>query len=100
MFDLAEWHLDHNDKWSIKDVTGKRTPWLQESKRRLHPVHITLGPGDGLYLPSLWFHKVHQEEEQLEGMKACIAVNYWYDMDYSDARFSYFELIRALKSFD
>lgn len=46
------------------------------------PIHITLGPGDMLYLPAQWYHKVKQSCSP-EGI--CVAVNYWYDMEFSGA---------------
>ncbi|KNZ79808.1 JmjC domain-containing protein E [Termitomyces sp. J132] len=41
-----------------------------------HPIHITLGPGDTLYLPAGWWHHVRQ----LPGATT-IALNWWYDME-------------------
>jgi jumonji domain-containing protein 7 len=37
-------------------------------------VRVTLEPGDMLYLPALWYHKVSQSCGE-EGI--CVAVNYW-----------------------
>ena len=39
------------------------------------PIRVTLGEGDMLYLPALWYHKVLQSCSE-EGI--CCAVNYWY----------------------
>lgn len=44
------------------------------------PMRVRLEKGDMLYLPALWYHKVAQECDE-EGI--CVAVNYWYDMDFS-----------------
>lgn len=43
------------------------------------PMRFTLNPGDMLYLPAMWYHKVQQSCSE-EGI--CVAVNYWYDMEY------------------
>lgn len=40
-----------------------------------HPIHITLGPGDTLYLPAGWWHHVRQSED------ITIALNWWYDIE-------------------
>jgi peptidyl-lysine (3S)-dioxygenase / protease len=39
------------------------------------PMRVTLNPGDMLYLPAMWYHKVSQSASD-EGI--CVAVNYWY----------------------
>jgi len=43
--------------------------------RKTSPLHLRLNAGDLLYLPSLWFHHLRQSH-------GCVAVNFWYDMDY------------------
>ncbi|KOB71384.1 Pla2g4b [Operophtera brumata] len=45
--------------------------------RNAHRYSVRLHKGDCLYLPSLWFHHVTQSH-------GCIAVNYWYDMEFHD----------------
>jgi peptidyl-lysine (3S)-dioxygenase / protease len=39
------------------------------------PIRVTLDPGDMLYLPALWYHKVSQSCDSEDGV--CVAVNYW-----------------------
>ncbi|KAI1030667.1 hypothetical protein LB505_004029 [Fusarium chuoi] len=45
------------------------------------PLRVTLDPGDMLYLPAMWYHKVLQScAEEDEGF--VLAVNYWYQTTY------------------
>ncbi|ELU10957.1 hypothetical protein CAPTEDRAFT_172878 [Capitella teleta] len=52
------------------------------------PVTVTVKEGEMLYLPSLWFHHVQQSH-------GCIAVNYWYDMEY-DIKYAYFKFVENM----
>ncbi|XP_054469804.1 bifunctional peptidase and (3S)-lysyl hydroxylase JMJD7 [Anoplopoma fimbria] len=56
--------------------------------RRARPLRCSVKAGEMLYLPSLWFHHVQQSH-------GCIAVNFWYDMEY-DIKYNYFQLLEAL----
>ncbi|XP_037358178.1 bifunctional peptidase and (3S)-lysyl hydroxylase JMJD7 isoform X2 [Talpa occidentalis] len=51
-------------------------------------LRCTVRAGEILYLPALWFHHVQQSH-------GCIAVNFWYDMEY-DLKYSYFQLLDSL----
>lgn len=55
---------------------------------KAHVYTVTVNQGDTLYLPSLWFHHVQQTH-------GCIAVNYWYDMQY-DIKYCYYQLVGKL----
>ncbi|KAJ8710111.1 hypothetical protein PYW07_009477 [Mythimna separata] len=55
---------------------------------KAHAYSVRLNKGDCLYLPSLWFHHVRQSH-------GCIAVNYWYDMDF-DIKYCYFKMLEKL----
>ena len=48
-------------------------------------IQCTVHAGEMLYLPSLWFHRVQQTQ-------GCIALNFWYDMEY-DIKYSYFKFL-------
>ncbi|KAH8274287.1 bifunctional peptidase and (3S)-lysyl hydroxylase Jmjd7 [Drosophila bipectinata] len=57
---------------------------------RARPLHVRVNAGDILYLPNYWFHHVRQSHK-------CIAVNFWYDLDY-DSRYCYFRMLEELTS--
>jgi len=57
------------------------------------PMQVTLNPGDILYLPALWYHKVTQDVGNDEF--SC-SVNYWYDFEYQGSFFPMTNLIKSL----
>ncbi|PNW85197.1 hypothetical protein CHLRE_03g175750v5 [Chlamydomonas reinhardtii] len=68
------------------------------------PLVAQVGPGEVLYLPSIWYHQVEQRcclTSTTPGPDAehdyVIAVNYWFDMKY-DTRYSSFKLVEALST--
>ncbi|XP_077978121.1 bifunctional peptidase and (3S)-lysyl hydroxylase Jmjd7-like [Glandiceps talaboti] len=83
----------------IEDHTTGQVPWIpldpldpdldkypQYAKAR--PIYCTVKAGQTLYLPSLWFHHVRQSQ-------GCIAVNFWYDMEY-DIKYNYFRFLESI----
>ncbi|KAK7205243.1 phospholipase A2 [Myxozyma melibiosi] len=79
---------DDNDFSVTED--GTTVPWptmdpdaidgRDEWQRRCRVLEVVLRPGDVLYLPALWFHKVSQVSDE-DGL--CCSVNYWYDMEFT-----------------
>lgn len=57
------------------------------------PMRVTLNPGDMLYLPAMWYHKVSQSCLE-DGI--CVAVNYWHDMDFSGPLYPLSTFVRSV----
>ncbi|KAJ3394141.1 JmjC domain-containing protein 7 [Lobulomyces angularis] len=98
IFTTSDVQLSNDTIWEIKPLNSK-TPWVSVNPQQaeIQPIIVEVSAGDVFYLPSLWYHQVEQESTCLEkGFNATIAVNYWYDLDYDDARFSYFQLLRSV----
>ncbi|KAI1111106.1 phospholipase A2 [Nemania sp. NC0429] len=55
------------------------------------PMRVSLEPGDMLYLPAMWYHKVSQSCSD-DGI--CVAVNYWYDMEFGGPLYSLCSFVR------
>lgn len=60
------------------------------------PLRVTLEPGDMLYLPAMWYHKVSQSSSD-EGI--CVAVNYWYDMEFSGPLYPLCSFVRSTSQY-
>ncbi|XP_053330438.1 bifunctional peptidase and (3S)-lysyl hydroxylase JMJD7 [Spea bombifrons] len=100
MYQPATYQVHEDGSFQVLDQEGaEKVPWipldpldpdlnLYPEYEKTRPLYCTLRAGEMLYLPSLWFHHVRQSH-------GCIAVNYWYDMEY-DIRYHYFQLVDAL----
>ncbi|KAJ8960799.1 hypothetical protein NQ318_020095 [Aromia moschata] len=88
-------------RFDVEEVPGGRISWIavdplneKESLdsypqfEKAHVYSVRVGKGDMLYLPSLWFHHVRQSHE-------CVAVNYWYDMEF-DVKYCYYKMLENL----
>ncbi|KAG5938447.1 hypothetical protein E4U53_008009 [Claviceps sorghi] len=77
--------------WDPDAPLDRPTPW----SRFARPMRVTLNPGDMLYLPAMWYHKVSQSSSP-EGEGFVVAINYWYDMEFSGPLYPALSLIRTL----
>ena len=68
-------------------------PTFENQDAAVEPLVITLKAGDTLYLPSMYFHQVSQGNDPNDGY--CIAVNYWYDMNYG-LSYGYYQCMEGL----
>ncbi|EXJ83343.1 hypothetical protein A1O1_06964 [Capronia coronata CBS 617.96] len=76
------------------DILNSQYPYYQYS----HPLTVTVSEGEMLYLPSGWFHHVRQDCGVWDDgeVAPCIAVNYWFDMDYEGERYVMREMLARL----
>ncbi|KAJ3040192.1 JmjC domain-containing protein 7 [Rhizophlyctis rosea] len=84
--------------WPSIDPLNPPSPTTHPFITHQHPITVTLAPGETLYLPSMWYHRVAQTGERLEGRRgvyAAVAVNYWFDMEF-DARFAYYGFVKRV----
>ncbi|KAI3323013.1 phospholipase A2 [Xylariaceae sp. AK1471] len=73
--------------WDPDEPEVRATPYSHLAD----PMRVSLEPGDMLYLPAMWYHKVSQTCSE-DGI--CVAVNYWYDMEYSGPLYSLCSFVR------
>jgi hypothetical protein len=60
------------------------------------PVSVTLSPGDSLYLPALWYHRVATEAEEDGGDGVSVAVNSWFNMSFMSGGWTSYQLAVGL----
>jgi hypothetical protein len=82
---------DSTTPWLTVDPSKPSTPESGDIVRECKPLVVALQPGEVLYLPALWFHSVSQTSNE-HGI--CMAVNYWYNMDFSCPLYSMFNFLR------
>ncbi|XP_029349598.1 bifunctional peptidase and (3S)-lysyl hydroxylase JMJD7 isoform X2 [Echeneis naucrates] len=93
---------DDGEFEAVDQTNSEKVPWIPldpldpdldryPQYGRARPIHFIVKAGEMLYLPSLWFHHVQQSH-------GCIAVNFWYDMEY-DIKYNYFQLLEMLCGF-
>ncbi|XP_078419197.1 bifunctional peptidase and (3S)-lysyl hydroxylase JMJD7 isoform X2 [Cetorhinus maximus] len=99
-FQPATYKVNEDGSFDVIDVqNAEKVPWipldplnpdlgLYPEYSHARPLHCTVRAGEMLYLPSLWFHHVQQSH-------GCIAVNFWYDMEY-DIKYNYFQFLDAI----
>ncbi|KAH7380319.1 cupin-like domain-containing protein [Phaeosphaeria sp. MPI-PUGE-AT-0046c] len=74
--------IDEPESYVPLPTWDPETPTKNSTEYTLYarPLRVRVDPGDVLYLPALWYHKVKQITGD-EGI--CCSVNYWYDMDFA-----------------
>ncbi|XP_072221409.1 bifunctional peptidase and (3S)-lysyl hydroxylase JMJD7 isoform X2 [Leuresthes tenuis] len=100
VYQPAVYHEQDDGEFEVVDEkASEKVPWIPldpldpdleryPQYREARPLRCSVKAGEMLYLPSLWFHHVQQSH-------GCIAVNYWYDMEY-DIKYNYFQLLESL----
>ncbi|KIV81669.1 hypothetical protein PV11_03838 [Exophiala sideris] len=76
------------------NILASKYPYYQHS----HPLTVTVREREILYLPAGWFHHVTQECGTWDDGETapCIAVNYWFDMDYEGEKYAMREMLGRL----
>ncbi|KAK6504629.1 hypothetical protein TWF481_006568 [Arthrobotrys musiformis] len=75
----------------VEDIS-EEDPW--KWTKLSTPIKVEVQAGEMLYLPALWYHQVAQRVDEDEGV--CVAVNYWYDMDFSGPFVSMVNFVRDM----
>jgi peptidyl-lysine (3S)-dioxygenase / protease len=87
-------NLQIDDNFRLVPDQG-HVPWFDHSELQfehdthVNPLKVTVEPGELLYLPSLWFHRVEQD------CPMTIACNFWYDMHF-DIKWNYYQFMSSV----
>jgi jumonji domain-containing protein 7 len=65
----------------LEDTPEAQWPPCTAAVRR---VAVDVGPGDVLYLPAMWYHRVGQAPADGDRDGCVAAVNYWFDMNFEN----------------
>ncbi|KAL3280990.1 hypothetical protein HHI36_004215 [Cryptolaemus montrouzieri] len=75
-------------KWIMIDPLDEQSINSYPEFKKARKYDVRVEKGDILYLPNLWFHHVRQSH-------GCIAVNFWYDMEF-DVKYCYYRMLQKL----
>ena len=104
-----QWKVRIDDKhqkvrWIGGDVTRKDS---MEQRRKYplmqytSPITVRVKANEMIYIPSLWLHHITQISSSSflndDEAVATIAVNYWYEMNFSSPLYVYFHLLQQMK---
>lgn len=101
-FKQAVYNAKSDGSYEIKTLEPENeVPWIpidplkpdlieHPEFQKARPIEVLVREGEILYLPSLWFHHVQQSH-------GCIAVNYWYDMEF-DLKYTYYNLVKSISN--
>ena len=101
-------------EWKVRiDVTSEKVRWIGgdvtrkdnvEQQRQYpllqytSPITVRVKPNEMIYIPSLWLHHITQTSSaNHDNAVATIAVNYWYEMNFSSPLYVYFHLLQQMK---
>ena len=95
----AKYVMGEKHSFQVEELDEPLVPWIAVDPLNpdleqfpefvnASPVRLRLHAGDLLYLPSQWFHHLSQSQ-------GCVAVNFWYDMQF-DSKYVYNQMLSNL----
>lgn len=98
-FDHFELPVYQYNKDMNLEPCGYSTIWCSDTPTGVDALNVVVEAGDILFLPGLWFHKVVIIIIKVSQKEDTVMVNWWFDLDYSDSRVSYFEFLKKVVGF-